>query len=158
KSIDEKASASSQIGAGKPVAYESAETTHFTIVDEAGNAISNTYTLNGGFGSGAVAGAAGFLLNNEMDDFAAKPREPNLYGLSQGEANIIAPHKRPLSSMTPTMVFKDGKLYFVVGSPGGPTIINTVLQVVLNVIDHGMDIQQAVDAPRIHHQWLPDTV
>lgn len=154
----DKATPSTQVGAGKPVAYESNSTTHYTVVDKWGNAVSNTYTLNDAYGSRATVKGAGFLLNNEMDDFAAKPGEPNIYGLIQGEANAVAPRKRPLSSMTPTIVLKDSQLYFVVGSPGGPTIINTVLQVIVNIIDHKMNIQQAIDAPRIHHQWLPDLV
>jgi gamma-glutamyltranspeptidase/glutathione hydrolase len=127
-------------------------------VDGEGNAVSVTYTLNAGFGSGVTAHGLGFLLNDEMDDFASKPGEKNLYGLIQGEANAIAPHKTPLSSMVPTMVTKDGKLYMVLGSPGGPMIINSVLQVILNVIDFGMNMQEAVDQPRIHHQWMPDTL
>lgn len=151
------ASASTQVRAGKPMGYESEETTHFTVVDAEGNAVANTYTLNGGYGSGVVARGTGVLLNNEMDDFAAKPGTPNAYGLIQGEANAVAPRKRPLSAMTPTFVLrKDGSLWFAVGSPGGPTIINTVLQVITNIIDYDMNIQQAIDAPRIHHQWLPD--
>lgn len=159
KTIDaHRATPSAEIGHGNPMSYESAETTHFTVVDAAGNAVSNTYTLNGGYGSGVAVKGAGFFLNNEMDDFAAKPGVPNMYGLIQGEANSVAPHKRPLSAMTPTFVLKDGKLYIATGSPGGPTIINTVLQVIVNVIDHKMNIQQAVDAPRIHHQWMPDEI
>lgn len=159
KSIDpDHASTSAEVGAGDPAPYESSETTHFTIVDAAGNVVSNTYTLNDSYGSGVTAKGTGVLLNDEMDDFTSKPGKPNLYGLVQGEANAIAPHKRPLSSMTPTIVLKDGKVAFAVGSPGGPTIINTVLQVVSNIIDFGMDIQEAIDAPRFHHQWLPDTL
>ncbi len=155
----ERASASVQVKPGRPAGAEADETTHFTIVDKDGNAASNTYTLNGNFGSGVVATGTGILLNNEMDDFAAKPGVPNLFGLIQGERNAIAPRKRPLSSMTPTFVLrKDGSLWFAVGSPGGPTIINTVLQVITNVIDHGMNLRQAIDAPRIHHQWLPDAI
>ena len=151
------ASTSAQVRAGKPPGYESEETTHFTVVDAEGNAVANTYTLNSGYGSGVVAKGTGVLLNNEMDDFAAKPGTPNAYGLIQGENNAVAPRKRPLSAMTPTFVLrKDGSLWFAVGSPGGPTIINTVLQVMTNIIDYDMNIQQAVDAPRIHHQWLPD--
>jgi gamma-glutamyltranspeptidase/glutathione hydrolase len=151
------ASTSIEIRAGQPLGHESEETTHFTVVDAEGNAVSNTYTLNGGFGSGVVAKGTGVLLNNEMDDFAAKPGVPNAYGLIQGENNAVGPGKRPLSAMTPTFVMrKDGTLWFAVGSPGGPTIINTVLQVISNVVDSGMSIQQAIDAPRIHHQWLPD--
>jgi gamma-glutamyltranspeptidase/glutathione hydrolase len=144
---------------GRPAPFREGEhTTHFSVVDREGNAVATTYTINTSFGSGALVKGAGFLLNNEMDDFTSKPGTPNRYGLVQGEANAIAPRKRPLSSMTPTMVLKDGQLYFVLGTPGGPTIINTVLQTVLNVVDHGMGIQQAVDSPRIHHQWLPDEI
>jgi gamma-glutamyltranspeptidase/glutathione hydrolase len=153
-----KATPSAEIKQGDPAPYESLETTHYSIVDEAGNAVSVTYTLNGGYGSGVTATGLGFLLNNEMDDFAAVPGKPNLFGLVQGEANAVAPHKTPLSSMTPTIVTKDGKLYMVLGSPGGPTIINAVLEVMLNVIDFGMNMQQAVDQPRIHHQWMPDLI
>jgi gamma-glutamyltranspeptidase / glutathione hydrolase len=158
KTIDpQRASSSEQVRAGKPAGYESEETTHFTVVDAEGNAVANTYTLNNSYGSAVVARGTGLLLNDEMDDFAAKPGTPNLYGLIQGERNAVAPHKRPLSAMTPTFVLrKDGSLWFTVGSPGGPTIINTVLQVITNIIDYDMNIQQAVDAPRIHHQWLPD--
>lgn len=153
----ERASSSEQVKAGKPLGYESEETTHFTVVDGEGNAVSNTYTLNNSFGSAVVAKGTGLIMNDEMDDFAAKPGTPNLYGLIQGERNAVAPHKRPLSAMTPTFVLrKDGTLWFTVGSPGGPTIINTVLDVITNVVDYGMNIQQAIDAPRIHHQWLPD--
>ena len=153
------ASTSAQVRAGKPMGYESEETTHFTVVDAEGNAVANTYTLNSGYGSGVTAKGTGVLLNNEMDDFAAKPGTPNAYGLIQGENNAVAPRKRPLSAMTPTFVLrKDGSLWFAVGSPGGPTIINTVLQVITNIVDYDMNIQQAIDAPRIHHQWLPDEV
>ena len=153
----QRASSSEQVKAGKPLGYESEETTHFTVVDAEGNAVANTYTLNNSYGSAAVAKGTGLLLNDEMDDFAAKPGTPNLYGLIQGERNAVAPRKRPLSAMTPTLVLrKDGSLWFTVGSPGGPTIINTVLCVITNVIDYDMNIQQAIDAPRIHHQWLPD--
>jgi len=153
----ERASSSEQVKAGKPLGYESDETTHFTVVDAEGNAVANTYTLNNSYGSAAVAKGTGLLLNDEMDDFAAKPGTPNMYGLIQGERNAVAPRKRPLSAMTPTFVLrKDGSLWFTVGSPGGPTIINTALCVITNVIDYGMNIQQAIDAPRIHHQWLPD--
>jgi gamma-glutamyltranspeptidase/glutathione hydrolase len=151
------ASTSAQVRAGKPPGYESEETTHFTVVDKDGNAVANTYTLNGGYGSGVTAKGTGVLLNNEMDDFAAKPGTPNAYGLIQGENNAVAARKRPLSAMTPTFVLrKDGSLWFAVGSPGGPTIINTVLQVITDIVDYDMNIQQAIDAPRIHHQWLPD--
>lgn len=150
------ASTSEQIRPGKPGASESAETTHFSIVDPEGNAVAMTYTLNGSYGSGVTVPGLGFLLNNEMDDFSAKPGAPNLFGLVQGEANAIQPGKRPLSSMTPTIVLKDGKLFMVVGAPGGSRIPNGVLQVILNVIDFGMNVQEAIDAPRIHHQWMPD--
>jgi len=137
---------------------ESTETTHYSIVDDAGNAVAVTYTLNGSFGSGIVAPGTGILLNNEMDDFTAKPGTPNLYGLVQGEANAIEPKKTPLSSMSPTIVSKDGKPFMVIGSPGGARIITITLEAIINVIDHGMNIQEAIDAPRIHHQWLPDKV
>ncbi|MFP5246109.1 MAG: gamma-glutamyltransferase [Thermoanaerobaculia bacterium] len=158
-SIDpNRASSSRSAGAGNPTPYESPETTHFTIVDGDGNVVSNTYTLNDSYGAGVTAKGTGILLNNEMDDFTSKIGVPNDYGLIQGEANAIAPKKRPLSSMTPTIVLKDGKPYFAIGSPGGPTIINTVLHVILNVIDFDMDIQQAVGAARFHHQWLPDVI
>ena len=158
KSINNnRASSSEEVRAGQPAGYESEETTHFTVVDPQGNAVANTYTLNDWFGSGVVAKGTGIVMNNEMDDFAAKPGTANLYGLIQGERNAVAPRKRPLSAMTPTFVLrKDGSLWFTVGTPGGPTIINTVLQVITNVIDYDMNIQQAIDAPRIHHQWLPD--
>ena len=153
----DRASTSAEVRAGRPAGYESDETTHFTVVDAEGNTVANTYTLNNSYGSSAVAKGTGMLLNDEMDDFAAKPGTPNLYGLIQGERNAVAPRKRPLSAMTPTIVLrKDGSLWFTVGSPGGPTIINTVLCIVTNVIDYDMNIQQAIDFPRIHHQWLPD--
>ena len=151
-----KATPSSQIKPGKPAPYESPDTTHFSVMDKFGNAVSNTYTLNFSYGSGIVVPGTGILMNNEMDDFSSKPGVPNGFGLVGGEANAIAPTKRPLSSMTPTMVFKDGKPYVVVGSPGGSRIITTVLQVIVNVIDHDMNIAEAVHAPRVHHQWLPD--
>lgn len=140
------------------LAPESTETTHFSIVDAAGNAVANTSTLNGGYGSGVTIPGTGILMNNEMDDFTAKVGVKNMYGLLQGPANAIVPGKRPLSSMTPTIVLKDKKLFFVTGSPGGPTIINTVLQIVSNVIDFGMSVTQAVESPRIHHQWMPDSL
>lgn len=143
---------------GVEPAREGEHTTHYSVVDKAGNAVAVTYTINTGFGSGAVVNGAGFLLNNEMDDFAARPGTPNGYGLVQGEANAIQPGKRPLSSMTPTIVTRGGKLAYVIGSPGGPTIINTVLQTFLNVAEFGMTIQEAVAAPRFHHQWLPDEI
>jgi len=154
----DRARPSSEIQAGTPGAYESPETTHFSIVDRWGNAVSNTYTINFSYGSGITVAGAGFLLNNEMDDFSAKPGVPNAYGLIGGEANKIAPGKRMLSSMSPTIVRRDGSNYLVSGSPGGSRIITTTLQVLLNVIDHGMNIQSAVNAPRIHHQWLPDKI
>jgi gamma-glutamyltranspeptidase / glutathione hydrolase len=155
----DRASTSEEVRAGRPAGAESEETTHFTVVDAAGNCVSNTYTLNDGYGSKVTISGTGILMNNEMDDFAAKPGTPNLYGLIQGERNAVAPRKRPLSAMTPTFVLrKDGTLWFAVGSPGGPTIINTVLQVITNVVDFDMNIQQAIDAPRIHHQWLPDEI
>jgi gamma-glutamyltranspeptidase/glutathione hydrolase len=155
----DRASTSAEVRAGRPAGYESEETTHFTVVDAEGNAVANTYTLNNSYGSSATVKGTGILLNNEMDDFAAKPGTPNLYGLIQGERNAVAPRKRPLSAMTPTIVLrKDGSFWFTAGSPGGPTIINTVLCIITNVIDYDMNIQQAIDAPRIHHQWLPDEI
>jgi gamma-glutamyltranspeptidase/glutathione hydrolase len=144
------------IAAGNAPALEGAQTTHYSVVDAQGNAVANTYTLNNGYGSGVTVEGSGFLLNDEMDDFAAKPGAPNMFGLVQGEANAIAPQKRPLSSMTPTMVLQDGKLRLVLGSPGGGTIINTVLQVLLNVLVFKMDVLQAVSFPRFHNQWMPD--
>ncbi|HEX7831372.1 MAG TPA: gamma-glutamyltransferase [Thermoanaerobaculia bacterium] len=159
KTIDPlRASPSSEAGAGNPVPYESPETTHFTIVDPDGNVVSNTYTLNDSYGAGVTVKGTGILLNNEMDDFTSKVGVANDYGLMQSEANAIAPKKRPLSSMTPVIALKDGKPAFAVGSPGGPTIINTVLQVILNVVDFKMTIQQAISAPRFHHQWMPDEI
>jgi gamma-glutamyltranspeptidase/glutathione hydrolase len=156
-SIDRgKATPSQTIAPGKAAGFESMETTHFSVVDSEGNAVALTYTLNGSYGSGVTVPGTGILLNNEMDDFATKPGEANMFGLVQGEANKVEPGKRPLSSMTPTIVEKDGKLKLVVGSPGGGRIINAVLQAIINVIDFGMNAQEAVDAPRIHHQWQPD--
>jgi gamma-glutamyltranspeptidase/glutathione hydrolase len=143
---------------GLAAADEHATTTHYSVVDRAGNAVSVTYTINDSFGAKVIAGNTGFFLNDEMDDFTAKPGVPNVFGLVQGKANAVAPGKRPLSSMTPTLVFKDGKPVLVVGTPGGSRIITTVLEVIVNVIDHGMTLQEAIDAPRIHHQWLPDTI
>jgi len=155
----DRASTSAEIRFGDPPGAESGSTTHFTIVDAEGNAVANTYTLNDSYGAKVVAKGTGFLLNNEMDDFAAKPGTANLYGLIQGERNAIAPRKRPLSAMTPTFVLRrDGSLWFALGSPGGATIINTVLQIITNIIDYDMNLQQAIDAPRIHNQWLPDEV
>ncbi|MCJ7503674.1 MAG: gamma-glutamyltransferase [Acidobacteriia bacterium] len=151
-----QAKAVAPVLAGKPAEFESAETTHFSVVDAQGNAVANTYTLNGSYGSGVTVEGAGFLLNNQMDDFAAKPGEPNMSGLVQGEANAIRPRKRPLSSMTPTIVLQNGQVRLILGSPGGGTIINTVLQVLLNVLVFQMNIRQAVTAPRFHHQWMPD--
>ncbi|SFA42048.1 gamma-glutamyltranspeptidase / glutathione hydrolase [Paracoccus halophilus] len=136
--------------------YESDQTTHFSVVDKDGNAVSNTYTINFSYGSGLVAEGTGILMNNEMDDFSAKPGTPNGFGLIGGDANAIQAGKRPLSSMTPTMVLKDGQVWLVTGSPGGARIITTVLQVVMNMIDHGMNVAEASTAPRVHHQWLPD--
>ncbi len=153
------ASTSAEIRFGQPPGAESGSTTHFTIVDAEGNAVANSYTLNDSFGGKVVAKGTGVLLNNEMDDFAAKPGTANLYGLIQGERNAIAPHKRPLSAMAPTLVLRrDGSLWFAIGSPGGATIMNTVLQVITNIVDYDMNLQQAIDAPRIHNQWLPDEV
>ncbi|TGQ44661.1 gamma-glutamyltransferase [Mesorhizobium sp. M00.F.Ca.ET.216.01.1.1] len=137
---------------------ESKETTHYSIIDNDGNAVAVTYTLNGSFGAGVVADGTGILLNNEMDDFTQKPGVPNLYGLVQGEANAIEPRKTPLSSMSPTIVARDGKPFMIIGSPGGSRIITITLEAIVNVVDHGMNIQEAIDAPRIHHQWLPDKV
>ena len=143
---------------GQPRDFEHSETTHYSVVDADGNAVATTTTLNGSYGNGQVVTGAGFLLNNEMDDFSAKPGTPNMFGLVGGEANAVAPGKRMLSSMTPTILVKDGKTRLVVGSPGGSRIITTVLQVVLNVVDFKMNVQEAVDAPRFHHQWLPDAI
>lgn len=154
----ESAGRSEGMAPGDPWSHESPETTHFSIVDRNGNAVSNTYTLNRAYGSKVTVPGTGVLLNNEMDDFTSKPGVPNSYGLIQGEANAVAGGKRPLSSMTPTLVLRDGKIYLVIGSPGGPKIINIVLQVILNVVDHGMNIQQAIEAPRVHHQWMPDAL
>jgi len=137
---------------------EPENTTHYSVVDAEGNAVAVTTTLNDSFGSKATAEGLGFLLNDEMDDFAAKQGVPNTYGLIQGRANAIGPGKRPLSAMTPTIVLKDGKLFLVLGSPGGPTIITTVANVVIGVVDFSLDIQEAVNAPRFHHQWLPDGI
>lgn len=146
------------IGAGEPAAYESSNTTHFSVVDAAGDAVSNTYTLNNGYGSGVTVDHAGFLLNDEMDDFTSKPGSPNMFGLIQSEANAIAPYKRPLSSMTPTMVLENNQPHLVLGAPGGGTIINTVLEVILNALVYKMDVLRAVSEPRFHNQWMPDQV
>jgi gamma-glutamyltranspeptidase/glutathione hydrolase len=141
--------------AGAP-SLESTQTTHYSVVDEDGNAVSSTYTLNGGFGSGVTVGGLGFLLNNEMDDFTSRLNTPNQFGLIQSPSNLIAPRKRPLSAMTPTIVTQHGKLAFVLGSPGGATIITTVANDLISMVDNGLDVQQAADAPRFHHQYLPD--
>lgn len=159
RSIDiTRATPSAELREGAPSMNESNDTTHFSVVDADGNAVANTYTLRDGYGSGITVKGAGFILNNVMDEFAAKAGAPNQFGFPAGETNTIAPGKRPISSQTPTIATKDGKLAFVVGTPGGTTIPNTVLQVVLNLVDHGMNIQEAVDAPRVHHQWLPDVL
>ncbi|EPA7782721.1 gamma-glutamyltransferase [Escherichia coli] len=151
-----KAKPSSEIRPGKLAPYESNQTTHYSVVDKDGNAVAVTYTLNTTFGTGIVAGESGILLNNQMDDFSAKPGVPNVYGLVGGDANAVGPNKRPLSSMSPTIVVKDGKTWLVTGSPGGSRIINTVLQMVVNSIDYGLNVAEATNAPRFHHQWLPD--
>jgi len=147
-----------EVKAGDPLPYESDQTTHFSVVDAEGNAVANTYTLNFSFGMGMVAPGTGVLMNNEMDDFSAKAGALNAYGLVGGDTNSVHPGARPLSSMTPTILFKDGKPFLVTGSPGGSRIITTVLQVVVNVVDFGMNIAEAVAAPRIHHQWKPDAL
>ena len=149
---------SEDISNGNPLPYESPDTTHFSVMDAKGNVVSNTYTLNFSYGSGIVIPDTGILMNNEMDDFSSKKGVPNAYGLVGFEANEIKAQKRPLSSMTPTIVFKNQKPYLVLGSPGGSRIITTVLQVVINVLEHDMNIKQAVISPRIHHQWLPDVL
>lgn len=154
-----KATASTDIGHGQITGSEGTETTHYTVIDPAGTVVSNTYTINDLYGSRVTAKGTGVLLNDEMDDFAAKPGKANLYGLIQGERNAVQPQKRPLSSMTPTIVLrKDGSVWFALGGRGGPRIISAVTQSVINVIDHGMGIQAAIDSPRIHHQWFPDEV
>lgn len=155
----DRATPSREVGYGVPLGAEPMETTHYTVVDRDGMVVSNTYTINDLFGSRVTAKGTGILLNDEMDDFAARPGKPNMYGLVQGERNAIQPKKRPLSSMTPTIVLrKDGSVWFALGARGGPRIISAVLQSVMNVIDFGMDMQDAIDAPRIHHQWLPDQI
>ncbi|MGB2404121.1 MAG: gamma-glutamyltransferase [Flavobacteriaceae bacterium] len=153
-----KATPSTAVAHGNIVVKESDQTTHFSIVDHLGNAVSVTTTLNGAYGSKVFVDEIGVFMNNEMDDFSSKPGEPNMFGLTGSEANSIAPKKRMLSSMTPTIVEKNGNLYMVVGTPGGSTIITSVFQTILNVYEHGMSMQQAVNAPRFHHQWLPDMV
>ena len=152
------AALSSDIAAGPAPAYESRETTHYSVMDRFGNVVSNTYTINFSFGSGIVAAGTGVFLNNEMDDFSAKSGVPNAYGLIGGEANAVGPGKRPLSSMTPTILFKDGKPVVATGSPGGSRIITTVLQTIVNWADHGLNVAAAASGPRFHHQWLPDTL
>jgi gamma-glutamyltranspeptidase/glutathione hydrolase len=155
----DRASTSTEIRGGHPAENSTGQTTHFSVVDAQGNVVANTYTINDLYGSGVTAKGTGILLNDEMDDFTSKPGTPNLWGVIQGERNSIVPGKRPLSSMTPTIVLrKDGAVWFAIGARGGARIINAVLQIVLNIIDHGMNIQQAIDAPRLHHQWFPDTV
>lgn len=159
KTIDPtKATPSEAVKPGKPTDFESTQTTHYSVIDAEGTAVSTTTTINGGYGNGQVVKGAGFLLNNEMDDFSAKPGTPNMFGMLGGAANAVEAGKRPLSSMTPTIVIKDRQPFLIVGSPGGSRIITTVLQVIVNVIDHGMDVQEAVDAPRFHHQWYPDEI
>ncbi|MDB5581880.1 MAG: ggt [Bradyrhizobium sp.] len=152
----ERARPSSQIRSGNPIPYESDQTTHYSVVDAQGNAVSNTYTLNFSYGLGLVAPGTGILLNNELDDFAARENAPNAFGLLGGEAHAPGPRKRPLSSMSPAMVFRNGELELVTGSPGGSRIINIVLQIILNVLDHRMNAAEATAATRIHHQWMPD--
>lgn len=152
-----KATPSSELAAGVPP-HEKPQTTHYSVIDKAGNAVSTTYTINGRFGGGVMAPGAGFWMNDEMDDFTSKVGATNMFGLVQGKANAIAPGKRPLSSMAPSIITKDGKTFMVVGSPGGSRIITITLNTVMNVIDYGMNIQEAVNAPRIHQQWLPDAV
>jgi len=154
----EKASLSSEIKEGKVTYNESTETTHYSIVDAQGNAVAATTTINDAFGSKYYCDELGFFLNNEMDDFSAKPGSPNMFGLVGNEANSIAPQKRMLSSMTPTIIEKNGKLFMVVGTPGGSTIITSVLQAILNVYEYNLSMQEAVNAPRFHHQWLPDLI
>lgn len=151
-----RAATAAEIKPGDLSDYESNETTHFSVVDAEGNAVSNTYTINFSYGSGLVADGTGILLNNELDDFSAKPGVPNAYGLIGGDANAVESSKRPLSSMSPTIVLKNGKPFLVTGSPGGSRIITTTLQIIMNVIDHSMNIAEATHAPRFHHQWLPD--
>lgn len=154
----QQASTSASVSAGEIAPVEHEETTHFSIVDREGNAVSITTTLNGSYGAAVVVKGAGFLLNNEMDDFSVKPGAPNMYGLVGGEANAIAPNKRMLSSMTPAILSKDGQLFMVVGTPGGSTIITSVFQTILNVVDFNKTMQSAVNAKKFHHQWLPDQV
>ena len=152
----DRARPAADIRPGEPQRYESDQTTHFSIVDAEGNAVANTYTLNLPYGSGLVADGTGVLLNDELDDFAAKPGAANVYGLLGGDANAPGSLRRPLSSMSPTFVLKDGRLVMATGSPGGSTIISTVLQIILNVIDHGLNVAEAENAPRAHDQLWPD--
>jgi gamma-glutamyltranspeptidase/glutathione hydrolase len=154
----EKATLSSEVSHGSVTIIESDETTHYSIIDQFGNAISATTTINGGYGSKLYCGDLGFFLNNEMDDFSSKAGVPNMFGLIGAKANEIAPEKRMLSSMTPTIVEKNGALFMVVGTPGGSTIITSVLQTILNVHEYKMSMQEAVNAARFHHQWLPDVI
>ena len=156
--IGDKAMASVSLGPAVPPPGENLETTHFSVLDRVGGAAAITTTINGGFGAGVIAGDTGFLLNDEMDDFTIKPSAPNLFGLVQGEANAIAPGKRPLSSMAPTIVLKNGSVEMVLGSPGGPRIITAIVETILNMVDYNMNAQEAVDAPRVHQQWLPDVL
>ena len=153
-----KATSSKSVNHGNPYANQSEETTHYSIVDKKGNAVSVTTTINAGYGNGITVTGAGFILNNEMDDFSSKPGEPNMFGLLGNEANAIEPMKRPLSSMTPTIVLKDDTPFLILGSPGGSTIITTVMQNILNVVLHDMNIKDAVSSPRVHSQWLPDMI
>jgi gamma-glutamyltranspeptidase/glutathione hydrolase len=155
--ITDRATPSVQVAAGI-APHEQPQTTSYSVLDKAGNAVAVTYTINGFFGAGVMAEGTGFLMNNEMDDFTTRPGTANKFGLVQSEANMIAPGKRPLSSLAPTIVLRDGKVSMVLGSPGGPRIITIVLETILNMVDHGMTPQEAVDAPRVHHQWLPDTI
>jgi len=154
----ERATPAKEAGPGTPQRHESDSTTHFTIADEAGNVVSNTYTLNEYFGNGEVVAGWGFFLNNEMDDFSVAPGAPNLYGLVGGEANAVGPSRRMLSTMTPTILLKEGRPYLALGTPGGSRIATIVLNVIVGVVDFGMELQAAVDAPRCHHQWLPDRI
>jgi gamma-glutamyltranspeptidase/glutathione hydrolase len=156
--IGERATPSADVRAGAPADFEGKNTTHFSVIDRDGNAVSNTYTLNFSYGLGLVAEGTGVLLNNELDDFTAKPGTANAYGLVGYEANLPGPGKRPLSSMTPTIVLKDGKPFLITGSPGGSRIITAVLQVIVNTIDFHLLLEQAVSASRLHHQWQPDEV
>ena len=154
----DKATSSDSLSYGIIPGFESDETTHYSIVDNFGNAIAVTTTLNAAFGSKLYSNKLGFFFNNEMDDFSSKPGEPNMYGLIGGKANAIEPQKRMLSSMTPTLVEKNGEFWMTLGTPGGSTIITSVLQTILNVYEFDMNMQQAVDAPRFHHQWFPDII